>query len=258
MNGADIPGKARKVLETDLSFAGMTGLIRVPMERESAYGMRVVWILARTAAGLTSRSACDLRRQIRQSPDPQTFRCVPLEEDVAGEVRVALRKVFAVVTAATLTSGKRCRSHQFTDLDQVRQFDAPHELSGRADHRILKQLVSRLSADPPEGLKPGFLAHDQQIPVGTLLNPCFQFAHRVPAPSAELRGDRVFVVQGPGSRAVRYLFRSFGRSEARAAAEDLARQGHIAAETVGAMWTRCHLTRSEQTLQIGLSVFVDV
>lgn len=111
MNGADIPGKARKALELDTSFARMTGLIRVPMERESVYGMRVVWILARTAAGLTFRSACDLRLQIRQPPEPQTFRRVPLEEYVAGEVRIALRKVFAVMTAATLTPGKRCRSH---------------------------------------------------------------------------------------------------------------------------------------------------
>ncbi|EEF25432.1 conserved hypothetical protein, partial [Ricinus communis] len=162
-------------------------------------------------------SATDLRRQIRQPPEPQTFRHVPLEEYVAGEVRVALRKVFAVVTAATLTPGKRCRSHQFADLDQVRQFDAPHELSRRADHRVLKQLVSRLPADPPESLKPGFLAHDQQIPVCTLLNPCFQFVQRVPALSAELRGDRAVVVQGPGSRAVRHLFRAFSRGEARPA-----------------------------------------
>ena len=57
MNRADTPGKARNALETDLSFAGMTGLIRAPMERDSVYGIRVVWILPRTATGLTGSVA---------------------------------------------------------------------------------------------------------------------------------------------------------------------------------------------------------
>lgn len=61
MNCADIPGNARKVLEADSSFAGMTGLIRVPVERQGVHGIRVVWILARTVAGLTSIVVRDAR-----------------------------------------------------------------------------------------------------------------------------------------------------------------------------------------------------
>ncbi|WOD15912.1 hypothetical protein [Paraburkholderia kirstenboschensis] len=59
--GADIPCKARQVLETDLNFTGVTGLIRVPLECGNVHGIRAIWILARTAAGLTSISVRDAR-----------------------------------------------------------------------------------------------------------------------------------------------------------------------------------------------------
>lgn len=59
--GADIPCKARIVLETDLNFTGVMGLIRAPLERGGVCGVRAIWILARTAAGLTSIVVRDAR-----------------------------------------------------------------------------------------------------------------------------------------------------------------------------------------------------
>ncbi|CAD6551656.1 hypothetical protein LMG28727_05268 [Paraburkholderia kirstenboschensis] len=59
--GADIPRKARQVLETDLNFTGVTGLIRVPLECGSVHGIRAIWILARTATGLASIIVRDAR-----------------------------------------------------------------------------------------------------------------------------------------------------------------------------------------------------
>jgi hypothetical protein len=89
------PGKAKKVLEADLSFAGMTGLIRVPVERASVYGIRVVRILARTAAGFMSivvrdaRSASEAqlhRDAALREPGPPGSRSRGIRSDAAYQV----------------------------------------------------------------------------------------------------------------------------------------------------------------------------